>query len=111
MLTAATPSARLARSVEAFWLSEDYVPPHSRERILPSGTLSLIVDLRDDKAIVCGAQTKSFILDTAQQESVIGVRLRQGGASSFLGGPAFELREKQMNLEDLRGIDAKFVRE
>ena len=35
----------LSGYVEAVWLAEGYVQPHARERVLPTGTMSLIVDL------------------------------------------------------------------
>ena len=43
-----TPSRPLADFVERFWLCSDD-PAHRRERILPSGTIELVINLREDE--------------------------------------------------------------
>lgn len=42
------PSAALAPFVESFWLFEGELP-HARERILPSGTMQLLVNRHEDE--------------------------------------------------------------
>src|SRR5690349_21762841 len=43
-----TPAAPLMDYIERFWLSFD-APLHLRGRVLPSGTMELVVNLRDDE--------------------------------------------------------------
>jgi hypothetical protein len=43
-----TPGPPLGDFIERFWLCSG-APPHRRERILPSGTIELVVNLRDDE--------------------------------------------------------------
>ena len=43
-----TPCSRLADFVERFWQCSD-TPSHRRVRILPSGTIELVINLREDE--------------------------------------------------------------
>jgi hypothetical protein len=43
-----TPAPPLGDFIGRFWLCSD-APPDPRERILPSGTIELVVNLRDDE--------------------------------------------------------------
>ena len=42
------PQPPLADVVEQFWLYEGVPPAHARERRLPSGTMELVISLRDE---------------------------------------------------------------
>jgi hypothetical protein len=42
------PSQPLADFVEFLWASENYHPPRSTERVLPTGAMDLIVDVTSD---------------------------------------------------------------
>jgi AraC-like DNA-binding protein len=56
-----------------------------------------------DDAIVCGAHSGYFVIDTSRPSPVIGVHFRPGGAAPFLGLPARELRDRDVALEHLWG--------
>ena len=43
-----TPGPPLDEYIDRFWLCSD-TPPHPRERILPSGTAQLVINLSDDE--------------------------------------------------------------
>ena len=43
------PVSPLLDFVEDFWLYDGYTQPHFKERILPSGTIELVINLRDDE--------------------------------------------------------------
>ena len=43
-----TPGPPLDEYIDRFWLCSD-TPPHRRERILPSGTVQLVINLSDDE--------------------------------------------------------------
>ena len=75
------PAAPLSDFIEDFWLYNDYRPAHLKERILPSGTTELVINLRDNElrvydrvrpglcerfsgAIVSGTYDGFFVIDT-----------------------------------------------
>lgn len=122
-----TPTPRLAGLVDRFWACSD-APAHRRERILPSGTVELVVNLREDEirvydpsdldrcrrfsgAVISGAYSGAFVIDPLQHASIVGVHFRPGGAFPFLGLPAGELADTHVDLEALWGPLAREVRE
>jgi len=123
-----TPAPPLGDFVHDFWLYDDYVPGHAMDRILPSGTIELVINLRDDEfriyhparpercerfsgALVSGAYGRIFLIDTAEDAAVIGVHFKPGGAFPFLGLPAGELADTHVDLETLWGPPAVELRE
>src|ERR1700753_1532010 len=91
------PSPPLSNFVELFWLYHGYQQPHEKERLLPTGTVELVFDLRDNLTkvydrenhrhfesfpggIVCGPHSEHFVIDTAAQASVMGIHFKPGGA-------------------------------
>jgi hypothetical protein len=103
------PRGALGALVEDFWLYEDYVGNHRRERILPSGTFEIVFNLREDAlriygpsdpeqcrsykgAVVSGPYAGSFMSDTAEEREILGVHFRPGGAFAVLGLAASDLR-------------------
>ena len=108
------PKPPLAEFVESFWLYEGYAPGHGMERVLPQGTVELVVvvgEEADGGAVVSGAHSEAFVLDTARPMSVLGVHFRPGGAFPFLGLPAGELHNVHVALEALWGGAAGELRE
>jgi AraC-like DNA-binding protein len=114
------PSPPLDQFVAYLWMLHD-TPDHSRERIVASGTLELVLNLRDDEfriqrsseseryerysgAIVSGAYGGAgFVIDTRQHASVAGVHFKPGGARPFIGMPPGELADRHIDLETLWG--------
>jgi AraC-like DNA-binding protein len=110
------PGPPLAAHVAELWSFAD-APPHGAERILPEGTLELVINLDDDElriygdagvrrhsgALVSGAYHAHFGIDTREHASVIGVHFRPGGAWPFLGVPPGELADVHVDLADLWG--------
>lgn len=122
-----TPPPPLGDFISRFWICSD-APPHRRERILPSGTIELVVNLREDEiriydpsrpdrcsrfsgAIFSGAYSRFFVIDPSQHASILGVHFRPGGAFPFLGAPAGELADAHVDLENLWGRTAAELRE
>jgi AraC-like DNA-binding protein len=122
------PGPTLSDFVELFWLYEGNAPPHAKERVLPTGTVELVVNLRDGPLrvydgrdidrfqshrgpLVCGPQSESFVIDTAPQASILGVHFRPGGAFPFFGLPAGELCGAHVALDALRGSEAGELRD
>lgn len=122
-----TPMAPLADFVEYFWSLSD-APAHAQERIVPSGTLELVVNLHEDVvriydpadparcrrfsgAVVSGAYRSYFVIDTREHASMVGVHFRPGGARAVLGLPPGELADTHLDLETLWGGRARQLRE
>jgi hypothetical protein len=93
---------------------------HSKERIIPSGTIELVINLRENEfriydprhpmrckrfsgAIVSGTYEGAFVIDVEQHALAIGVHFRPGGAFPFLGVSANELADMHIDLETLWG--------
>jgi AraC-like DNA-binding protein len=120
------PGPPLARHVAYMWALRD-VPVHSQERIVPSGTLELVVNLHEDAlriyhpgaqawrrysgAVVSGAYRRFFVIDSRDHASIVGVHFGPGGALPFLGVPPGELADQHIDLEMLWGRSAVVLRE
>ncbi len=105
----------LSNFVDSIWLSESYVQPHAAERVLPTGTAGLILNLdecgRPAGDVLSGARTRSFVLDTSKPLSLIGVSFLPAGSFPFSGGSAGELQDLSVPLETLWGRSAIVLRE
>jgi AraC-like DNA-binding protein len=114
------PMAPLDQFVDCLWYVHGFQSSHSRERALPTGTVELVFNLAEDQikvcgdendfegqqfkgAVICGAQSSYFVLDPRQQNSVVGIHFRPGGAPAFLGAPGGEFSDRHVGLEDVWG--------
>jgi AraC-like DNA-binding protein len=122
------PPPPLSDFVALFWLYEGFEAPHAKERVLPTGTMELVINLREDTlrvydrhghtqfqgfrgSLICGAQAEFFVIDTASQAAVMGVHFQPGGAFPFLQLPACELHDVHVSLDTLWGAKAGELRE
>jgi AraC-like DNA-binding protein len=62
-------------------------------------------------ATVRGATTRSFLIDSKQRASMVGVHFRPGGAFPFLGISPSEIVDAHVQLEDLWGCSGRNLRE
>jgi AraC-like DNA-binding protein len=115
------PGPPLADFVEYLWALRD-APAHSTERIVPSGTLEMVVNLHEHAlriydrethswrrysgAVVSGAYRRFFTIDARDHASIVGVHFKPGGAWPFLGVPPGELADRHVDLETLWGHSA-----
>ena len=123
-----TPQPPLAAFVDCIWYSEGLQGTHARERLLPNGESGIVFDLREEPvriydaqeigkfvtyspAIFCGARVDCFIIDTSQQERVIGIQFRPGGAFPFLKMPAGEVANDTYSLDDIWPGKAAAIRD
>jgi AraC-like DNA-binding protein len=121
------PAFPLGELVDYFWLIVDGDTPR-KERILPSGTTELVINLVDDEvrihdplqperykqhsgAVVSGTYSHVFVCDAMQHQSMMGAHFLPGGAFPFFGAPANELTDSHTDLEDLWGRMALDLRE
>ena len=122
------PKPLLSKFVDNFWLYEGYESEHKTDRILPTGTLELVINLRqnellfhDDErpescsrfsgAVVSGAHGRSFTPHPTEELFLIGVHFKPGGAFPFLGLPAGDLADTHVDLETIWGRSAGELRE
>lgn len=99
--------------------------PHRRERVLPTGTAQLLVNLDEDVlssapdglaptrtsgAALQGPDSRSAVTDTAHQRAVLWVSFRPGGAAPFFPGLA-ATRDRLVPLDALWGHRGATLRE
>jgi AraC-like DNA-binding protein len=99
-------AAPLGELVDLMWIAEGYSVPHARERVLPTGAMDLVIGLNDDNvvgAVVAGARSESFVLDTSKPLSLIGIRFAIGGGCAFFDPPAGELHNIATPLDTVWG--------
>src|SRR6266496_3918797 len=113
------PGLPISEFVDYFWLFDGGQTPR-KERIVPSGTTELVINLRDDEirihnraqskqhqrfsgAVLSGPYSSTFVVDAIQHESMLGVHFKPGGAFPFLGALASELTDAHADLADLWG--------
>jgi AraC-like DNA-binding protein len=123
------PQAPLNDFVELFWFYDGVAnQSHSKERLMPDGSIELVINLKEDQAriydrenldkcvrypgtVLCGPHSSFFVIDTAQQDSVMGVHFKPGGAFPFFKMPAGELHNLHVSLADLWGHEAGLLRQ
>lgn len=123
-----TPRPPLADFVNVFWLYQGSVLPHAKERLLPTGTVELVINLNEDTlriydpqnhdqlqgfpgSLVCGPHSEFFVIDTPGQDLIVGVHFKPGGAFPFFNLPADELHNTHVSLDTLWGTEAGYLRE
>ena len=94
------PRPPLSKFVELLWYFEGDESPHEKERVLPTGTMEMVINLRDDalrvydgkkpdrflslsSSLVCGAHSGFFLIDTVVQAHIMGVAFKPGALSRF----------------------------
>ena len=112
------PGPPLGEFIDCLWYFDGYHATHARERALPTGTAEIVLNLKDDcirvfqsdrdftgncfrGAVVCGSHPGYFVIEPSQQQEVIGVHFKPGGAAPFLGAPAGEFTSQNLDLEDI----------
>lgn len=120
------PHPPLGDVVDHLWSLSD-APSHARERIVPTGTIELVINLHEDAfriyepvtgrerrfrgAIASGCYGAAFEIDTRAHALVLGVHFKPGGAARLLGVPPGALANSHVGLDDLWGHRATELRE
>jgi AraC-like DNA-binding protein len=99
--------------------------PHGRERVLPTGTVQLLVNLDRDAlhsapdglppirtggAALQGPSARSAVVETADQRAIVWVGFRPGGAAPFFPGLA-EARDQLVPLDAVWGRRGRALRD
>ncbi len=124
------PGPALRPFVKALWTTDEWpapvgrssVPAAPRERVLPTGGVSLVFRLSEHPlrifeepsgaartighAIVGGPRSAFYVRDVSRPAASVGAQLLPGAASLLLGVAAAELAERHTPLEDLWGAEA-----
>ncbi len=120
------PVGILGTLVDCLWYWQGAPGPHLQERLLPNAEAAMILNLRDapiaiyeddgrmreyGHAVLSGARSNCFTIDCNQQERVVGVQFRPGGAFPFFRMPVSTLEDASFDMMDLWGDAAAWVRE
>src|SRR5262249_27883926 len=122
------PGPPLADFVEMMWYGDGYAAPHALERVMPTGDMSIVINLDEDRtrvydpedvskcrtlngSLLVGASSNFGIIDTEEQRSTFGVVFRPGGAVPFFKAPPGELQNAEAALDTFWGREAGFLRE
>ena len=121
------PQKPLSHYVAHFYYSAGYTPPPGKERVLPSGSAQLIINLggtffrhfnekdsdgiTSDAAIIAGVNSRYIFLDPQTRLSTIGAVFKPGGIQALLGYPATEFLNQTASLADVIGGDIAALRQ
>jgi AraC-like DNA-binding protein len=126
-----TPAPPLRDAVAGLVLfrGRDPVAPPRLERSIPSGSVTLMVNLAEDEfrtwdvrggratpvavggAVFAGARSAPTVIDTDEQRHLVCVEFHWAGAAAFLGLPVEELRDQLVGLDQLWGRAGAVLRE
>jgi len=95
------PGAPLSQFVNKLWLCEGNSSDTRKERVLPSGEMQVIVNLRGGAALLSGARSAYTVIDAPGSSYLIGAHFRPGGAHPFFRLPAGELHNMAVSLETI----------
>ena len=106
---------------------EGYSPDHSKDRLLPNGTIDLIIDLEDHpkhvydnnnfnkmtsfKKCWLSGMRKEYITIESIHQSMIVISFKPGGAFPFFNFPLEEIKDKVIHLDEIWGSKFLSVRE
>jgi AraC-like DNA-binding protein len=108
------PAPPLSRFIAVFWYWQGRSSHGGGERVLPTGTTELVIDLsarKTSSGVLSGPHSKPFFIDPSDSECVIGVHFHPGGSHPFLKNPCEELTNLHVSLDDIWSRDIKHVRE
>ncbi len=122
------PSPPLDRYIEYFFLYDNLLSEHPRERFLPDGHIELVIDLRESTNYWClednyaamqtvrggwisGVHRRFITIEAAQGASMLVVRFRPGCISSLLGIPAVEIAGQVVPMDALWGNNFQGLRQ
>jgi AraC-like DNA-binding protein len=99
--------------IELLWLCDMPPQPWTQERLLPGGSVELVVDVAPESGtgVLSGPHTHFFMLDTSRHQSLAGVHFKPGGAFAFMAPPLHECRNAIVPLDALWGGVAREFRD
>ena len=98
------PPKPLSDFVELFWYWRGHDLPCAKERVLPAGTVELVIRLNDGSGSdggVSGPQSRYFVIERTTKDELLGIHFRQGGAFPFFPCSISELHNIGASLADV----------
>lgn len=123
------PAPPLDQHIGCLWYCASGPRPPALERVLPSGSAQLVVNLEEDQTrsyhpdgeslrvatasgtVLAGIRSRFAVIDTLEQLHVMGVSFRPGGTSPFFPMPAHEICDLDLSLELVWGRHATELRD
>lgn len=114
--------APLRPFIRSFWVYAGYRPAHLLDRVLPTGTLEIIIPIAGKRlawqelsgqvgacrtVLVSGPRRTAFDVPTAPQVHLLGVHFHPGGAWPLFEIPMDALADRHHSLEELLGKSAR----
>ena len=121
------PAFPLSQYIDFFFYYEGYVAGHTMEKLLPDGSVDLLIDLTETpkklfhneeatsytslrKGWISGMKTDYILID-ASVSQMIGVHFNPGGCYPFVDFPMSEINNRTIELDLVWGNDISLVRE
>ena len=120
------PAPPLNRCIRSLWYARVSNASHTRERILPTGRVQIILNLARDffldcsensparpcsPSLIIGGRSVYEIVDTADMADLIGIVFQAGGFSPFAGDATHLFSNRSVDLEDVWGRSASSLRD
>src|SRR5216117_2456853 len=100
------PKQPLSEFVGLFWYWRGHDVSCSKERVLPMGTVELVINLasgQTSQSGISGPYSESLVIERTAQDELLGIHFKPGGAFPFLGFPFGDLHNLGITLADLWG--------
>jgi AraC-like DNA-binding protein len=119
------PAPPLAGSVGSLWYAQASDLAVPRQRILPTGSVEVILNLARDflldcpegsrdrrmpPALVVGARSTYEIIDSSDMADLIGVVFKPGGFAAFASDAVHLFSNRHVSLDDVWGASAQTLR-
>ncbi len=122
------PLPPLSAFVDLLWLYQGYEVSHEKERLMPDGSVELVINLAEDcirnydsrnpekfetipGCVISGPRSEFFVIDTAGEAAVAGVHFKPGGAFPFFRVPPCEMADQSVALDAVWGSASGWLRE
>ncbi len=121
------PAFPLSQYIDFFFYYEGYVAGHTMEKLLPDGSVDMLIDLSEtpkklfyneegttystlNKGWISGMKTDYILID-ASVSQMIGVHFKPGGCYPFVDFPMSEINNRTIELDLVWGSGINQVRE
>ena len=121
------PGLPLSQFIDFFFYYEGFHAEHSMEKLLPDGSIDLLIDLTETpkklyhneeatsytvfkKSWISGMKTNYILID-ASVSNMVGVHFKPGGCYPFVDFPMLELNDLTIELDSIWSKDANALRE
>jgi AraC-like DNA-binding protein len=122
------PGTLLRPFIRCFWYWEGQPQPHTRERLMPNGEATIIVNLREDeiriydpddarryascgRVVLAGPRTKGCVIETSPDDRIFGIQFLPGGMFPFVRVSGGEVANSSVALSEVWGREAEAMRE